>query len=84
MAKRATLADVAQLAGLSITTVSMVLNDRPNSRLSAEAAERVRAAAAKLNYRPNPAARGLRLRALNTAGPLAGRARTKRSTGNGH
>lgn len=30
------------------------------------------------------AARGLRLRALNTAGPLAGRARKKRSTGNGH
>lgn len=68
MAKRATLADVAQLAGLSITTVSMVLNDRPNSRLSAEAAERVRAAAAKLNYRPNPAARGLRLGKTRTVG----------------
>jgi len=68
MAKRATLADVAQLAGLSITTVSMVLNDRPNSRLSADAAERVRAAAAKLNYRPNPAARGLRLGKTRTVG----------------
>lgn len=68
MAKRATLADVAQLAGLSITTVSMVLNDRPNSRLSTEAAERVRAAAAMLNYRPNPAARGLRLGKTRTVG----------------
>lgn len=68
MAKRATLADVAQLAGLSTTTVSMVLNDRPNTRLSAEAAERVRAAAAKLNYRPNPAARGLRLGKTRTVG----------------
>lgn len=68
MAKRATLADVAQLSGLSTTTVSMVLNDRPNTRLSPEAAERVRAAAAKLNYRPNPAARGLRLGKTRTVG----------------
>jgi LacI family transcriptional regulator len=68
MAKRATLADVARLAGLSTTTVSMVLNNRPNSRLSEDAAERVRAAAAKLNYRPNPAARGLRLGKTRTVG----------------
>jgi LacI family transcriptional regulator len=68
MAKRATLADVAQLAGLSMTTVSMVLNNRPNTRLSQEAAERVRAAAAKLNYRPNPAARGLRMGKTRTVG----------------
>lgn len=68
MAKRATLADVARLAGLSTTTVSMVLNNRPNSRLSQDAAERVRAAAAKLNYRPNPAARGLRLGKTRTVG----------------
>lgn len=68
MAKRATLADVARLAGLSPTTVSLVLNNRPNSRLSPEAAERVRTAAAKLNYRPNPAARGLRLGKTRTVG----------------
>ena len=68
MAKRATLADVAQLAGLSTTTVSMVLNDRPNTRLSKDAADRVRSAAAKLNYRPNPAARGLRLGKTRTVG----------------
>lgn len=68
MPKRATLADVARLAGLSTTTVSMVLNDRPNTRLSAEAAQRVRSAAAKLNYRPNPAARGLRLGKTRTVG----------------
>jgi LacI family transcriptional regulator len=68
MVKRATLADVAQLSGLSPTTVSMVLNDRPNTRLSQDAAERVRAAAAKLNYRPNPAARGLRLGKTRTVG----------------
>lgn len=68
MAKRATLADVAQLSGLSTTTVSMVLNDRPNTRLSQDAADRVRSAAAKLNYRPNPAARGLRLGKTRTVG----------------
>jgi LacI family transcriptional regulator len=68
MAKRATLADVAQLAGLSMTTVSMVLNNRPNTRLSADAAERVRTAAEKLKYRPNPAARGLRLGKTRTVG----------------
>ncbi len=68
MAKRPTLADVARLAGLSTTAVSMVLNNRPNTRLSEEAAERVRAAAAELNYRPNPAARGLRLGKTRTVG----------------
>lgn len=68
MTKRATLADVARLAGMSPTTVSMVLNNRPNTRLSPETAERVRAAATKLNYRPNPAARGLRVGKTRTVG----------------
>src|SRR5450759_2037682 len=68
MTKRPTLADVAQLSGLSITTVSMVLTNRPNTRLSEEASERVRAAAAKLNCRPNPAARGLRMGKTRTVG----------------
>lgn len=68
MSKRPTLADVAQLSGLSITTVSMVLTNRPNTRLSEEASERVRAAAAKLHYRPNPAARGLRMGKTRTVG----------------
>jgi LacI family transcriptional regulator len=68
MSKRPTLADVAQLSGLSITTVSMVLTNRPNTRLSEEASARVRAAAAKLNYRPNPAARGLRMGKTRTVG----------------
>ena len=51
---------ISQVTGFSVTTVSMVLNNRPNTRLSEQAAERVRAAAAALDYRPNPAARGLR------------------------
>ena len=36
--------------------MSMVLNDRPGSRVSADAARRYQEAAAALDYRPNPAA----------------------------
>ena len=58
--KRVTLADVAARAGMSKTAVSLVLNNRPGSRLSAEAPmERIQTAARELNYRPNPAARSL-------------------------
>ena len=60
MTKRVTMADVAERAGVSKTAVSLVLNDRPNTRLSEDVADRVRAAAAELDYRPNPAARTLR------------------------
>lgn len=58
--KRVTLADVARLAGLSSAAASMILTGRPDTRLSAEAHERVHAAAAQLGYRPNNAARALR------------------------
>lgn len=67
-ARRPTLADVALRAGMSKTAVSLILNDRPGSRLSAEAAERVRAAAEELGYRPNPAAQSLRLGKTRTIG----------------
>lgn len=58
--KRATLADVARLAGLSPTAASMILNGRPDTRLSQDAHDRVNAAAEALGYRPNVAARALR------------------------
>ena len=58
--KRVTLADVARLAGLSSSAASMILTGRPDTRLSAEAHERVHKAAAQLGYRPNVAARALR------------------------
>jgi len=58
--KRVTLADVARKAGLSPAAASMILNGRPDTRLSADAHERVHAAAAELGYRPNVAARSLR------------------------
>lgn len=66
--KRVTLADVARKAGLSSTAASMILNGRPDTRLSQDAHDRVLAAAAELGYRPNIAARGLRTDRTNTIG----------------
>lgn len=65
---RATLADVAALSGMSTAAVSLVLNDRPGTRISAEAMARIRAAADELNYEPNPAARILRTGRTRTIG----------------
>ncbi|MFV0432463.1 MAG: LacI family DNA-binding transcriptional regulator [Leucobacter sp.] len=64
---------MARLAGMSPASVSLILNDRPGSRLSAEAAERVRAAADELGYRPNPAAQSLRLGRTRTIGFVSDR-----------
>lgn len=50
--------DVAQLAGVSVATVSYVLNG--TKKVSVEVEERVIKAAQQLNYRPNAAARSLR------------------------
>lgn len=52
-----TIHDVASRAGVSIKTVSRVINREPNVR--AETARRVQEAIHKLKYRPNPAARNL-------------------------
>lgn len=59
MGKRATLNDVAKLAGLSTASVSLILNKKPDTRLSDDARRRVEEAAEVLGYRPNVAARGL-------------------------
>lgn len=58
--RRVTLSDVARRAGLSVTAASLILNGRPDTRLSKDAHDRVHAAAAELGYRPNIAARALR------------------------
>ena len=55
--QRATIDDVAELAGVSIKTVSRVVNREPNVRQSTR--ERVDAAIATLKYRPNLSARSL-------------------------
>lgn len=54
---RATINDVADLAGVSIKTVSRVVNDEPNVRQSTR--DKVQQAIGKLNYRPNLSARSL-------------------------
>lgn len=54
----ATLRDVAELAGVSIKTVSNVVNDYPHVRDSTR--ERVREAILKVGYRPQMAAQQLR------------------------
>ena len=54
MAYRATLKDVAAAAGVSVTTVSLVLNNRP-ARVSEEKRKAIADAAKKLNYVPNQA-----------------------------
>lgn len=60
-AQRATIVEVARAAGVSTTTVSVVLNDsRSTVRISEATRAAVKAAAAKLGYMPNPAAQSLR------------------------
>lgn len=54
----ATMADVARLAGVSVKTVSNVLNGYPHIREETRA--RVLAAVAELDYEVNPTARSLR------------------------
>jgi LacI family transcriptional regulator len=54
---RATIDDVAELAGVSIKTVSRVVNQEPNVRETTRA--KVEKAIARLDYRPNLSARNL-------------------------
>src|SRR3954447_9635671 len=58
MAQRPTMNDVARAAGVSLKTVSRVVNGEPT--VAAALAERVRAAVASLDYRPNLGASLLR------------------------
>ncbi|WP_165367485.1 LacI family DNA-binding transcriptional regulator [Phytoactinopolyspora endophytica] len=59
-ARAVSRADVAKLAGVSPTAVSLVLNGRGDElRLSKEIQERIRDAAEKLRYVPNSAARAM-------------------------
>jgi LacI family transcriptional regulator len=81
MSARARISDVAAAAGVSTSTVSLVLNGR-DVRIPAETRERVRAAAERIGYTPNSLARGLRTSRTRTIGlvsdqiattPFAGR-----------
>lgn len=59
-----TIGDVARRAGVSVSTVSKVLNERPNVR--AEVRARVRAVVAELGYRPSQIARALHTKRTRT------------------
>ncbi|MFH9549640.1 LacI family DNA-binding transcriptional regulator [Streptomyces sp. NPDC051445] len=63
---RPTSRDVAQAAGVSQAAVSLVLGDKWRGRVAETTAERVRQAARELGYRPNLAARNLRLGSTRT------------------
>lgn len=62
----ATIKDVAREAGLTVTTVSRVLNNR--GYISDDARNKVYAAMKKLNYRPNEVARSLHKKTTNAIG----------------
>ncbi|MEU9997359.1 LacI family DNA-binding transcriptional regulator [Streptomyces sp. NPDC050848] len=66
-AARPTSRDVARVAGVSQATVSLVLGDKWRGRVSERTADAVRKAARELGYRPNLAARNLRLGRTRTA-----------------
>jgi DNA-binding LacI/PurR family transcriptional regulator len=63
-----TSVDVARRAGVSQTTVSLVLSGKAAGRISAGTAEAVQRAAQELGYRPNAAARALRSGVAATVG----------------
>lgn len=62
----ATLKDVARESGLTVGTVSRVLNNR--GYISDDARRKVDEAMKKLNYRPNEVARSLHRKSTNTIG----------------
>jgi len=56
-----TIRDVAKLSGVSVTTVSIILNGQAESRkISPQTQEKVMAAMKKLNYQPNISARKIK------------------------
>ncbi|EGT3622544.1 transcriptional regulator [Morganella morganii] len=66
----ATIKDVAKLAGVSVATVSRVINQSPKA--GAESVRAVQAAMKELAYRPNAAARALVSQSSDIVGVLVG------------
>jgi LacI family transcriptional regulator len=62
------MTDVAELAGVSQTTVSFVMNDRADIPVAAATRRRILEAADRLGYRPNRAAQQLRSQRPATIG----------------
>jgi LacI family transcriptional regulator len=70
------ISDVAAAAGVSISTVSVALNDVQGSRVSPQTRERIRAVAKSLGYVPNRLARGLRRQRSGMVGFVGDRVAT--------
>jgi len=66
--KRVTSQDVADFAGVSRTTVSLVLNNVKGTHISPETRKKVRDAAEKLGYIPNATAQALATRRAKAIG----------------
>jgi LacI family transcriptional regulator len=67
---RATLRDVARIAGVHPGTVSRALNPATEALVRDETVRRVRQVAEELGYRPNPLARGLKTNRSYTIGVI--------------
>ncbi|GIH28385.1 alanine racemase [Acrocarpospora phusangensis] len=81
-ARRVTLADVAQAAGVSRTTASLVLTGRGRElRISLDVEQRVLRAADELRYRPNAVSVGLRTGTTRTIGFVSDTVATSRLAG---
>ncbi|MDU0339030.1 LacI family DNA-binding transcriptional regulator [Bosea rubneri] len=70
MEPTASLATVAADAGVSVATVSRIVNGK-NGRASAETVARVEEVIARLGYRPNPVGRALKRRASRVVAMLS-------------
>ncbi|WP_432545871.1 LacI family DNA-binding transcriptional regulator [Kineococcus sp. SYSU DK004] len=68
MARRATSQDVAKLAGVSRSAVSMVLNGRGAGNIAVDKQAAILRAAAELDYTPNSVALSLRTQRTRTLG----------------
>ncbi|PAU67817.1 LacI family DNA-binding transcriptional regulator [Bifidobacterium criceti] len=63
-----TMKQIAQRVGVSVSTVSLVLNDRDGGRVKPHIAQRVRDAAEEMGYQPNALARSLRTNRTHIVG----------------
>lgn len=70
MARKATAQDVADLAGVSRSAVSLVLNGRAKGHIAPHKQQAIIEAARQLNYTPNAVALSLRSRRSRTIGVL--------------
>ena len=73
MTKKATIRDVAREAGVSVATVSYVLNNRPNQKISDDTKKKVLQIANLLQYSPSFAAKQLTTGKSNIIGIQIGR-----------